>query len=238
MWRERPAAVSGLYSCGRHGPSPHSSSSLLPACCFNFLNATTTRHTMTLGRSSVAAVLLLALSVAARPVDVDQQTLRVDDQIVELTAEYALVSPQAAPPVKLPAPRHHRRAGRAAGFSSGIGGLRSRRCASRQRAAGGALRWHPLACPPPHLLPAPSLLLFLQTNPAEAFSLWQATHGKSYKSAGEGARRQAVFADNARRVAAQNARSDSSLRLALNPSADLPWPEFAQSRLGYSPALR
>jgi hypothetical protein len=87
-------------------------------------------------------------------------------------------------------------------------------------------------CP---LLP---LLPLLQANPAEAFSLWQATHGKSYKSAGEGARRQAVFADNAGRVAAQNARTDSSLRLALNQYADLTWQEFAQSRLGYNPALR
>ncbi|KAI7836852.1 hypothetical protein COHA_009305 [Chlorella ohadii] len=61
-------------------------------------------------------------------------------------------------------------------------------------------------------------------NPAVAFVRWQAQHGKSYKSAREAERRRGIFAANAAKIAAQNARTDSSLRLALNDAANGPDP--------------
>lgn len=79
---------------------------------------------------------------------------------------------------------------------------------------------------------------FALENPAEAFTLWQRVHGRSYKSAREADKRKAVFVENARHVASVNARPDSSLRLALNQFADLSREEFASTHLGYNPQLR
>lgn len=42
----------------------------------------------------------------------------------------------------------------------------------------------------------------------------------------------------AAKIAAQNARTDSSLRLALNEFADLTWEEFTATRLGYKSAKK
>lgn len=78
----------------------------------------------------------------------------------------------------------------------------------------------------------------LQENPVEAFSLWQKTHSRSYKTVNEAKRRQAVFLKNAQHVAATNARTDTTLRLALNQFADLTYEEFATAHLGYKPTLR
>lgn len=87
------------------------------------------------------------------------------------------------------------------------------------------MRWLPSAARPS------------QANPAVAFARWQAAHGKTYKSTREAERRRAVFAANAATIAAQNARPDSSLRLALNEYADLTWEEFSAARLGLKPDL-
>jgi hypothetical protein len=72
----------------------------------------------------------------------------------------------------------------------------------------------------------------------EAFTLWQKAHSRSYKTVTEAKRRQGVFLNNARHVAATNARTDTTLRLALNQFADLTFEEFASTHLGYKPALR
>lgn len=77
----------------------------------------------------------------------------------------------------------------------------------------------------------------MQENPGQAFSQWQMTHGRSYKSASEARKRQAVFVENAKHVAEQNARN-SGLVLALNQFADLTLEEFAATHLGYNPSLR
>lgn len=72
----------------------------------------------------------------------------------------------------------------------------------------------------------------------EAFALWQRTHGRSYKSVREAAKRQEVFVANAHHIAQVNARPAGSLRLELNQFADLTWEEFASTHLGYKPELR
>ena len=71
-----------------------------------------------------------------------------------------------------------------------------------------------------------------------AFNLWQAAYRKSYRSAGERSRRQAVFVENALYIAEQNVRTDSTLRLALNEFADMTFEEFSRAKLGYNPDLR
>ncbi|KAL4444550.1 hypothetical protein ABPG77_002367 [Micractinium sp. CCAP 211/92] len=85
----------------------------------------------------------------------------------------------------------------------------------------------------------PELLAeFAMTNPTEAFAMWQQSHGRSYKSAREAARRREVFLENAAHVAEVNARPGGFLRLALNEFADLTWQEFSAARMGYKPELR
>jgi hypothetical protein len=86
----------------------------------------------------------------------------------------------------------------------------------------------PPCCPPPP---------YLQENPPAAFSLWQKTHARSYKSPSEASRRQAIFVKNAEHVAAVNSRPDSTLRLALNQFADLTLEEFSATQLGFKPSL-
>lgn len=78
---------------------------------------------------------------------------------------------------------------------------------------------------------------FALENPPAAFSLWQKTHARSYKSPSEASRRQAIFVKNAEHVAAVNSRPDSTLRLALNQFADLTLEEFSATQLGFKPSL-
>lgn len=58
---------------------------------------------------------------------------------------------------------------------------------------------------------------------APLFGAWKARHGRIYASEEEEARRFEVFEDNARLVAAHNAKADATFSMELNQFADSTW---------------